>query len=726
MPVSFRYHSRFNPIAVLRLCVLLLAAALPASAAVPTAKLDSILTGLRSGHPRIMMIPGDWERLHALEAGNDSLGALLQFCRKRADSIVAAPPHTYHLDNGNFLELSRSVLDRVTLLSFLAVYDSSSRYATRAMRELDSAARFPDWRPTTFLAVAEMSAAFAIGYDWLYGSMTPARRSVYRAALREKAFTPALREFERGAFWVNSKSNWNMVCNGGLVMASLAIADEDSLAKQVLERAVGSMQASESISAYSPDGAYPEGIVYWAYSCKYLAMLLASLQSSFGGTFGLAETPGLSETGLFPIYSEGPTGRMANFGDASDARQYPFWMGGFAQIFRKPLYAWYSQSHSGLGIFDLIWYDARRQTPDQAGLALSRKFRGPDIAVFRAPWQDSLGAWIAFKAGNSRNEHSHLDAGSFVFEALGKRWAMLPGPDSYGLPGYFLDYHDSVSRYTYYRVRAEGHNTLVLNPGAGPDQASNGKSVLSGFNAQRQTAVADLTPAYAGRATRVARGVALREGKSAWIQDEIALPAAGSIEWRMHTEAAIAVAADGKSAMLTLGGRKLWAALVSPSGSGARLESVGAEPGPLSPRPQGQAVNAGLSVLRLRLTGVDKATIAVWLLPLAQGAAPPATLPAVEPLDAQAWTSSAIRWSGAGAKPSLIAVRTALGLRITVPESGPFRLDGYSVRGEYVLGLQGVGPAFWHPDTRAVPAGIGILRLRQAGRPDAVQVLPMR
>ncbi|MEO7776781.1 MAG: heparinase II/III family protein [Fibrobacteria bacterium] len=680
------------------------------------------MTGLRAGHPRIMMIAGDWERLRTLRAGNDSLAGLLLYCHKRADSILNVPPRTYNRVGGDILEVSRSVLDRVTLLSFLAVYDTDSRYAARALRELDSAAQFPDWCPSTFLDVAEMSAAFAIGYDWLYSAMSPDQRSRYRAALRNKAFVPALAGYNAGAFWVDSKSNWNIVCNSGLALAAMAVADEDTLAKKVLERAVGSMLSSASLSAYSQDGAYAEGIMYWGYASQYLTMLLAALQSSFGDTFGLAESPGLSETGLFPLYSEGPTGRTANFGDASDSRPYPYWMGKLAQIYRKPVYAWYAQTHTGFHVLDFIWYDGQRQTPKQAGLPTSRQFRGPDIAVFRSPWQDSLAAWIGFKAGNAQNLHSHLDAGSFVFEALGKRWAMLPGSDSYGLPGYFLDYDDSVTRYTYYRVRAEGHNTLVINAGAGPDQEFNGKSALLVFNPQSQTAVADLSPAYAGRATRVMRGVALKNGNSAWIQDEIALPAAGTIEWRMHTEAAVAVAADGKSAMLTLGNRKVWAALASPSGAGARFESVRAEPGSLSPHPAGQSGNTGLTVLRVRLAGVDKATIVVWLLPLESGALPPTSLPPIEPLDSQAWTTGALLASGPRAQPALITIRTATGLHISVPGSGPFHLEGFSVRGDRFLSYQGIGPAIYDPDPRGpFPVGPGLLRLRQPNQRDAVQ-----
>lgn len=715
---------RPNPLSLsLRTLALLLPLSLahPLRAAPISAQIDSLLGGLRAAHPRLMMVQGDLDRLRTLAAQHDSLGQVLRYCRKRADSMLTAQPFAYTVTNGQLLDVSRGVLDRVSLLAFLAVYDSDQRYAARAWLELDSASRFPDWYPPHFLDVAEMAAAFAIGYDWLYAYLTPVQRAAIRAALRSKAFLPGMQEFDRNTFWVASRSNWNIVCNSGLVMAGLAVADEDTLAKQVIKRAGESLEGSGSLAAFAPDGAYAEGIGYWAYSGRYLAMLMRALKTSLGSDFGLTAVPGLGETGLFPIYSEGPTGRMANFGDASDARQYPYWMAGLAQAFQNPVYAWYSQTHKGLSVFDILWYDSRLQSPSQAGLQPTKKFRGPEIAVFREGWGDTAGAWIALKAGNSRNEHSHLDAGSFVYEALGRRWAMQLGPDAYSLPGYFLDYNDSVTRYTYYRVRAEGHNTLVINPGPGPDQNSNGSSSLTQFDPDGRSAVADLTSAYAGKALRAQRGVALRPGGGAWIQDEVELAAAGTIAWRMHTEAAIAVASDGRSASLTLGGKRVWAGVISPAG--ARFSAVAAQPDALSPHPAGQSSNPGISVLQVRLTNVKQATIVVWLVPLRDGEAPPSVFPAIEPLDSKAWKSSPVL--GAGPRPAskLSVSRGPAGLTISVGDPGPFRLDWRDARGVRFRSFRGNGPAKWQADPERAP-DFGFLILESAGKRAAVLPLP--
>ena len=54
--------------------------------------------------------------------------------------------------------------------------DGNKHCVERAWRELEAAANFPDWNPRHFLDTAEMTHAFAIGYDWLYDVWTTQQR----------------------------------------------------------------------------------------------------------------------------------------------------------------------------------------------------------------------------------------------------------------------------------------------------------------------------------------------------------------------------------------------------------------------------------------------------------------------------------------------------------------------------------------------------------------------
>jgi Heparinase II/III-like protein len=513
---------------------------------------------------------------------------------------------------------------------------------------------------------------------------------------------------------VSSPSNWNPVCNSGLALAALATGKEDTSSRGVFAKTMQSMQTSGALNAYAPDGAYGEGIGYWGYSSQYLSVLASSMQTAFGEDFDLSRSPGFSETGMFGIHSEGPLGRMANYGDAREDKIYPSFMTWLSQAYNKPVYAWFTQKHSGYHPLELLWYDSRGADASPAALPKSKYFRGPELAMFRNQWLDSNASYLTFKAGNPKNEHSHLDVGSFIFDALGKRWAMDLGPDSYALPNYFIDYFDSSSRFTYYRVRAEGHNTLTINPGKSEDQEKWPDSRIIRFDSTRQTAVGDIGAAYAATAVSALRGVSLEGGTNSLVQDEIQLKAPGEIWWRMHTEAAIAIAADGKSATLTQGTKRVWVALLSPSAPTAKLTAAKAAPLAGTPAPGGQDANKNVSVLALRLTQIQQATIVVWMVPLEEGQAVPAKMPTVVPLGAAGWptASALVSTRPGGGAPG---VRWAHGNLHATVGAGEAGLQFLDMRGAVlkVVSLRGPGEMIFPHDE--INQRVFMVRLRQGG-----------
>ena len=119
---------------------------------------------------------------------------------------------------------------------------------------------------------------------------------------------------------------------------------------------------------------------------------------------------------------------------------------------------------------DLLWYDRAGTSPKAAGWPLDKYYRGAEVALLRSEWDNPQALFVGFKAGDNKANHSHLDLGSFVFDAAGVRWATDLGADNYNLPGYFssLPGYSTGPRWNYYRLRAEGHNTLVINPGEHP------------------------------------------------------------------------------------------------------------------------------------------------------------------------------------------------------------------------------------------------------------------
>lgn len=605
---------------VLCACALRSAPAQPPAADGPKIPVrNEILSTLRDEHPRLLVAPGGFDMLRARIADDPVLSDWAQRLRDHAEGILKAPPSQYEIPDGKrLLATSRRVLDRVYTLAM--VYQLSEgaegdeRYFQRAWIELEAAAQFKDWNPGHFLDTAEMTHAFAIGYDWLYHAWTDAQRDVLRDAIITHGLQPALDSYRgKGSYgwWVRSHHNWNQVCNGGIAAGALAIADEEpEMAAEIIRAGLVSLQ--RAMKQFAPDGAWSEGPGYWNYATSYNVMHLAALQSALGTDFDLSAHEGFDQTGDFPIFLTGPTGRTFNFADGGDsAVRAPqlFWLG---STFGRPLYSRYQRVHARPTALDVLWYDGQAVAPDLDDEPLDRYFRGPEAVTMRSAWDDPGALFVGFKAGDNKVNHSHLDLGTFVLDALGQRWARDLAGDNYNLPAYF-----GGRRWTYYRLRAEGHNTLSLNPGQGPDQdpRAAAKIIRTGFAPDRAYAIADLTGAYAGHAAQVKRGIALIDDRSrVLVQDEVSAEAPAELWWFMHTRASIEVAEDGRSAVLSRGGKRLLARVLEPAE--AVFTVIDAAPLPTSPNPEGQTMNKGVRKLAIHLENVAETRLAVLLMPL--------------------------------------------------------------------------------------------------------------
>lgn len=579
-----------------------------------------VLSTLDKNHPRLMLKDKDLQQLKKQCQSDKTLQKCLRDVLAEADSCMNARMLTYDKIGPRLLHVSRNCLRRIYALALAARWTGDEKYARKAVENLLTVCAFKDWNPSHFLDTAEMSHAVGLGYDWLYPYLDGETRKKIKAALIKNGLEPGLSAYKK-TWWAQSEFNWNQVCNGGMIIGALAIAETDpTYAEQIIPAAVRSLPLA--LKSYGPDGAWGEGPGYWSYATHYTAYGLAALQSALNNDFGLLQTKGLAESGYFPIYTTGPTGLYLNFadcGERSSRRPLPcmFWL---ARVYNNPLYA--ESEHemiakSRASPEHIIWYVPASQKKPSAR-DLDRYFRGPvEVAVLRSAWNDPDALFVGVKAGYNQVNHGHLDLGNFELDALGVRWARDLGSDNYNLPGYW-DGKRGGERWSYYRLNSASHNVPML---AGEDQdpqavSSFTKPALSeveGVEANKETpfVLVDLTSAYQKRAKKVTRGVAMVENRRAvLVQDEFELKEPCEVAWAMTTDAKINI--ERKStAVLTAGGKELVARVLSPADAEFVVESAEQKPP--------QESNKGVSRLVLRLSSAKgDVRIAVLLCPVWQ------------------------------------------------------------------------------------------------------------
>ena len=581
---------------------------------------DSLLKTLRPQHPRIIATASDFEGMKQKVKTDPAFNLRFQKLLNEGEEILKSVVVIYSIPDGlRLLSTSKRVKNNMLVLGFLYQVTGDKKYADRAWKDLDAASKFIDWNPKHFLDVGEMTFAFAIGFDWMYDHWTKDQKTHIRNAIVEHGLSRALiaykglSTYEMG-WWAQIGHNWNQVCNGGIGAGALAIAElEPALCAEIVRNVVQNIPFA--VKHYGPDGAWDEGPGYWSYATNFTIIIMSALQSALGTDFGLSDIEGFSKTALFPIYMTGPTGKTFNYADSEDKAIGGSAIGWLLKRFNMPLRSTYFLSNEGSSVMDLLWNSNGKVSDNSPALPLDIYFKNAEVVSMRNKWNDENALFIGFKGGHNAANHSHLDLGSFVLDALGERWIVDLGKENYNLPKYF---DTAITRWTYYRTRAESHNTLVFNPGKGPDQATNASAKITQFKstASLAYAIADLTAAYAKDMKSVQRGVAFADRKRIIIRDEFEAIEKADANWFVHTPASVRLEGDGKIAVLDLNGKQIEVSIIAPVT--AKFSVLEAMPLSTSPNPDGINLNKGITRLSIKLKNINKSEIVVEFKPASE------------------------------------------------------------------------------------------------------------
>jgi hypothetical protein len=189
------------------------------------------------------------------------------------------------------------------------------------------------------------------------------------------------------------------------------------------------------------------------------------------------------------------------------------------------------------------------------------------VAFMRSSWTDPNAVFAGIKGGSPLVTHGHMDAGAFVMESDGVRWAMDFGFQDYTpLELKNVDLwanKQNGQRWEIFRYNNFSHNTLTIN---GELQNVEGNALITSTSSSPafMSATTDISELYKGQINRAQRGIAIVGGKYVVVRDEIGTSVRDvNLRWSMLTPATVQILNDS-TAELVKDGKKLTLRIQAP------------------------------------------------------------------------------------------------------------------------------------------------------------------
>ena len=580
-----------------------------------------------SQHPRLHKDEAGFEELRQIIKTDPEVGRWFDILKAQSDAKLADPLQEFSMTDGMRLALrSDQIIYKIPDMAFVYQITKDEKYAKRCVEEILNCLDWPTWQPSIFLGISAFTESVCLVYDWCYDFFTPEQREL----IKETIFSRTLQEeievyqYNPDGPWNNKYdyatrgSNWASVCASGIFFAATTFFEEDpDFCAEMIASAYRSLEYY--LPEYYPDGASEESAGYWNYAMSYFNRGQSAVYSTLGTGYGYDNTIGLRDTATYIIYLTGV--QKMTFHDDDNGGSNPI----------ESMYWAKHTNNVGLGVqrvgelrdgkkmplmYDLIWLDYEKfMGGSEMSLQLDKTFQRVMTGSMRTSWRDPNSVNVFYHAGTDDVGHAHLDMGQWEYEALGQHWFWDLGRDwlVYSPQG-----DEPFTVYDVYRYRTEAHNCVVINPDAeaGQDQKTWNPVIKEVSKPKGAYAIADLSAAYHEDATSYKRGWMLTDDRrKTVIQDEITMPKPSELYWFANTKADVEIAEDGKSAVLTQKGKRLWVGLDC-SDPNAVFTLMPASPLPTSKQLKLQEKNEDFRKLAIHLENVEEISIAVTLEPL--------------------------------------------------------------------------------------------------------------
>ena len=530
---------------------------------------DSFNYSKIASHPRLLMSKKDEAKVRKAIKSNEELKKIHNLIISKSNEMLTVAPLTYIKTGKRLLAVSREALQRVFYLSYSYRMTKDKKYLKRAELELNAVSKFDNWNPTHYLDVGEMTMAVAVGYDWLYAALQDSTKKNIQNAILKNAFaTSKVEEYNK---YKRVANNWNQVCNAGLVYGALATFESNPTeSKEIIEEML--ITNPKSMASYAPDGVYPEGAMYWSYGTSFEVMLLAALESAQGSDNGLSQSPGFLKSAEFMLFVNSPIAKRFNYSDcgvSQNANIAQFW---FAKKTNNANLLFEENKSMQAGTF-LKSIEEERLLPAVLTFAKDIDFSNitapnqqvwagkgeTPVVMVRTDWNSKTGEYLGVKGGSASTSHAHMDAGTFVYDSQGLRWAMDFGLQSYiTLESKGVDLWgigQDAQRWDVFRLNNKNHNTLTINNKK--HNYSGEAMLLETFNSPTEKGGKfDLSDIFKGEISNAIRKVVLKNDNYLQVEDEVSTnDKEALVRWTMVTPATVKIQ-NSNSIELTQKGKK--------------------------------------------------------------------------------------------------------------------------------------------------------------------------
>ena len=515
------------------------------------------------------------------------------------------------------------------------------------LKRLTDKSIFPDINPWHDLDFGFFCQGYAIAYDWMYSAWSDKQRGLLEEAIKRQCFRPANDSYTYNVKKSDQTSdngivggmltnhNHNAIVNSGVVMVSMALMDKyPAITSSLCHDAFICLEID--LNTYAQGGLNIEGTEYMFLTMDNLAMLFSTMESSLGKNklYGLDTCPGLKD-GKFikALYSLSSDVGQLSYSDTYDRL---ITTGGELYFdkhygihgFRKKIYDRLNENYNTdytKNVQILCWYEADTNST----ISLSKDFVSQGdaaVATFRSDFGNRQ-SFAGVKAGTTlRDFYVHLDQGSFMFNALGVRWTSDLGKDRYSLTGYESPKAEDNRRFKIFRLRPDGHNTLLINPKTtdmGYEFEKTATIKTSAASSQAM-AVVDMTSLVSTKATTAKRGILLTDDrKNLVVRDEVNLKNQSDLYWVMYTQnSADNISISGNTALITaknIYGETVYLKMEFASSLNGTLKKQSAAPWNLAPTISGQKDNDDYTRIVYEIKGAKgNVNITVKLTPQKQ------------------------------------------------------------------------------------------------------------